>query len=482
MSEFTHYFRIRTAEALLDRYRELETQTIYFASPEELNDPMEGFRDLVWHGDEIVWTNFFKHYLRCLGISFTFLVISKEDFDWSQIPVEDPAHANTPAADALDEEIFKVFFTEPSIRSFIVNLGIATHPIRRDELVAYFRLIHPFAALIVQDVYAANGLAPRPSVDPEVRHSIVKALCDLTTLLHSADAVADAKTHNHNARVTLFSITRHMSGQVHLIDEYNRHDTPIPGHTRNKDFVYFRFPNEYVDQLDRLAYPKWYAACFMSEIGNASLWGSYGAGHTGVALKFKAHKSARHPTMGLHGINGWSTRGSLKGIIQHEFLPVTYGRSHPEIDFFTCIGNMSVAKLNKDWYYDSQGRKSSKAEAIYSDQTAWRKLYWDNFSKIVSTKLEDWKHENEHRILFASSIVNHEDSKPDRLLKYDFDSLDGIVFGIKTSMEHKLAIMRIIEKKCREESRKSFNFYQAYFSSIDGTIGHAPMSLLKFSA
>ena len=49
-----------------DDYQELEKQTIYFASPDQLNDPMEGFRDIVWSGDKIVWTNFFKHYVSYL--------------------------------------------------------------------------------------------------------------------------------------------------------------------------------------------------------------------------------------------------------------------------------------------------------------------------------------------------------------------------------------------------------------------------------
>ena len=63
----TEFFRFRSMKYLLGKkYQELEKQTIYFASPEELNDPMEGFRDIVWKGDKIVWFNLFKHYVFCL--------------------------------------------------------------------------------------------------------------------------------------------------------------------------------------------------------------------------------------------------------------------------------------------------------------------------------------------------------------------------------------------------------------------------------
>ena len=51
----TNFYRFRSVEQLLGEYSELERQTIFFASLEDLNDPMEGFRDIVWHGDSILW-------------------------------------------------------------------------------------------------------------------------------------------------------------------------------------------------------------------------------------------------------------------------------------------------------------------------------------------------------------------------------------------------------------------------------------------
>lgn len=57
-------YRFRTADSLLDRFNELERQEIYFASPTELNDPMEGFKDIFWQGDDIVWKNFLSIILK----------------------------------------------------------------------------------------------------------------------------------------------------------------------------------------------------------------------------------------------------------------------------------------------------------------------------------------------------------------------------------------------------------------------------------
>src|SRR5580698_6478663 len=63
MSEFI--YRFRPLKRLLDN-GELENQEIYFASPMSLNDPVEGYLDVFWMGDGIVWGNLFKNYLICL--------------------------------------------------------------------------------------------------------------------------------------------------------------------------------------------------------------------------------------------------------------------------------------------------------------------------------------------------------------------------------------------------------------------------------
>jgi hypothetical protein len=51
---------------LEEKYQELQRQEIYFPKPDELNDPVEGFMDVFWAGDGILWRNLFRHYLLCL--------------------------------------------------------------------------------------------------------------------------------------------------------------------------------------------------------------------------------------------------------------------------------------------------------------------------------------------------------------------------------------------------------------------------------
>lgn len=56
-------YRFRTVDNLIGDFQELEKQQIYFAHPEQLNDPMEGMRRYYWQGDEIIWRNLLKHFI-----------------------------------------------------------------------------------------------------------------------------------------------------------------------------------------------------------------------------------------------------------------------------------------------------------------------------------------------------------------------------------------------------------------------------------
>ena len=69
------FYRYRSIKSLLGEHKELESQTIYFAGPDELNDPMEGFQDVFWEGDYVLWKNLIRHYVLCLLMSFEVVTI-----------------------------------------------------------------------------------------------------------------------------------------------------------------------------------------------------------------------------------------------------------------------------------------------------------------------------------------------------------------------------------------------------------------------
>lgn len=73
--------------------------------------------------------------------------------------------------------------------------------------------------------------------------------------------------------------------------------------------------------------------------------------------------------------------------------------------------------------------------------------------------------------------LKEELSERERLWNYDFESLRGIIFGIKTSDDDKLKIIEIVQEKSLEIDRAEFKFYQAFYSPHDGTIQKRELSI-----
>ena len=148
MAEF---FRFRSVDALLGKYQELEKQTIYFASPEELNDPMEGFRDIVWNGDKIAWTNLFKHYTLCLHrVFYMFRVIGdSEELNVWNIPIlYSQDELLTPEEKDLFNSIWQKFFNVSKVEEIIEAIANTRRKIRYREITYYLQIIH-FILLVV---------------------------------------------------------------------------------------------------------------------------------------------------------------------------------------------------------------------------------------------------------------------------------------------------------------------------------------------
>jgi hypothetical protein len=137
--------------------------------------------------------------------------------------------------------------------------------------------------------------------------------------------------------------------------------------------------------------------------------------------------------------------------------------------------------LKKYWYYDEAGQRSPSAEYLANSEAEWRDRYWRNFNYSVTNKLEAFRHEREYRVVLPAYMLDYSD-KNLRKVKYDFNDLEGIIFGMRTSEQDKLKISKIIEEKCRQTGRFDFKFYQAFYSRQKGTIEHTEMSLLKFQA
>lgn len=469
----TLLYRFRPLGRLLDS-GELERQEIYFASPEELNDPMEGYRDLFWSGDRIAWENLFKHYLRCLNWALTLYRLGGEEhlLGWNNIPVVGPrpGEPGSPALDAMLHGVFDDFLGEPTVARLLDFLDSRASPTRRDELRSYVRCLHPLALGIVWRRHGLHGLAQAASDSEEMLTRARLTLPSLDRVIETTQPLSD--DGGDDVVRALFALFEEFSGQVGLNMLMDLGEGMFEA---NKDFLIRAFGEEFVDQLERLVYPDTRVACFLSDCRDSSLWGTYGDSHAGVCLMFKPVVEGGRLVLPLTRVNGFGPNGPSSGRVAHEFHRVQYSSKFPPLDFFRSIGTLPVGMLFKHWHSNPQGVRSVCA-SDYGDQ--WREGYWKAFYPGATTKLADWEREREYRLLLTSSLHNFSDVES-RKATYDFADLHGLIFGMKTPLRFRLDICRIVAAKCRASGRSDFKFYEAFYSEARGAIDHRELNLLR---
>lgn len=125
---------------------------------------------------------------------------------------------------------------------------------------------------------------------------------------------------------------------------------------------------------------------------------------------------------------------------------------------------MPLESLHKNWYeYRSKKTIYIDKFGIEKSLLKWKKELWDIIYLRSLRKLPEWKNENEYRLVINDN--QRWDAKKDGIkAAYKFEDLDGIVFGYKMKIDDKLKVIEIIKKKCKENNRHHFNFYQANYS------------------
>ncbi len=455
------FYRFRSIDALLDKYQELEKRTIYFADPEELNDPMEGFRDIVWNGDKIVWTKFIKHYVFCLHRSYLLLAMVRNStkLDVDSIPILDRWDQLTiPLEKDLFDGIWNNFHNLLNIKEIIEALARPERKIRYREIGYYLQGIHFVLLGEIQKSHIEHGLMSELQI-PKLSYELSTAASmeNLLNLIELTEAVEDEEQLN-----AIFHVCGDRYDDIRLELLYNSRTIHTGILAKNTQLVTVDFPKVYVEQLERLLWSKWYTACFTKSYHNSSVWGHYGDNHKGACLIFEAIETDNSNQLGLN----LTTDSGTRTLFFHE---VNYAEKPCEIDFFrTICREMTVDMLMKQWYTDHEGNTSKCAAHIESqggDEDVWKKRYWEDVFRDITTKTTDWAYEQECRLILEDGLSQFNEKK-ERTLIYDFNSLKGIIFGIKTSTEDQMKIINIIEKKWGKNKRTDFKYYQAYYCPI----------------
>jgi hypothetical protein len=128
-----------------------------------------------------------------------------------------------------------------------------------------------------------------------------------------------------------------------------------------------------------------------------------------------------------------------------------------------------MKKLERTWRTNRVGDRSGVISEIMASDAAWRAAYWRSFYRVATTKLEDWKHEAEFRIVMSDMLGLRQD-KASAKVTYDFASLVGIVFGMRTPDNDKVAIIKQVRSMCERAKRTDFAFHQMKYDGANGCL------------
>ena len=146
-----YLYRYRSIQKLFE-YKELENLEIYFAKPNELNDQMEDYMNIVWQGDEIAFKGLFKHYLYTLSHLYYMasLVKRNEKLDIEHLPVFLSIDAlKAPEMETLFKDIYFEFFSSEIISNIPTLMANSNKKFSADEILLIFKTIHMYAYLII---------------------------------------------------------------------------------------------------------------------------------------------------------------------------------------------------------------------------------------------------------------------------------------------------------------------------------------------
>ena len=449
-------YRFRSTARLLG-CKELEDQYLYFSKPDELNDPAEGLRDVVWQGDAIVWTNLFKHYLYCVQLFYGRIQFTLDDRrlgpDDIQVSGLSALPLTTKGTCPASDRFCNTVFERARIDDLVTSIGDRT--VRYDELLMYLQTVHATCLTVLQEIYGGHPTTTGSGSNTRITWNA------LGKEMQHIDA--------HYAN-DLLRIGNELTEDLKLRERLMR-TAPSSVFELNYNVLHYDLPRHFMRKIETLLYPEWYVACFSKDFRNSSSWAHYGDAHRGACLIFATESIQGGDSLGIRQITGYSFSKTNSqehwGSVPMLFHDIQYGDSPGDIDFFRSMGALPWPELESIWYTDESGRLSDCSAGL--NEETWRTQYWSRFLPDIIKKTKDWKHEQETRLVMHS-MLDDLDEERKRVCGYEFDSLKGIIFWIRTPEHEKMKIMRILLKESREHSRTDLDIYQAYYRSAQGDI------------
>ena len=235
-----------------------------------------------------------------------------------------------------------------------------------------------------------------------------------------------------------------------LLNSISIRNAIVTNNVLRNDFV-----EAYNQSLYHLVYPMHYVACFSENANNPTMWGHYADSHKGVCLIFKANNNQIKLTEKDLFNNSIYDQ-------DYKFESVKYTKRRIKFNFFEEISMLPLPRLMSIWCQSENREVSRFFNKIYKKWESNQAEKWRDRKNTHLIKTKHWKYEKEYRLV-KHFVFGSRAKKEECIVYYRFQDLEGIIFGIKTSMADKIKIFNIIKEKCQKEKRTDFKFYQAYF-------------------
>lgn len=484
MEKVKLFYRYRSMNALLDGYNELEDEYIYFTPAKDLNDPLEGYLDIDFKGDKIIWTNFFKNYIFSLFVFRELVCLT----DNSKELNEDDIHVYF---DSVKKEFLSIkgqsyqmacdeIFSNKCVNYLIDYFSTRELPISKNELYSFLSGIHFYILDVFTKIDIEKGMEIEDKVALYERLNIYpKEQNKLIAMLEHT------KNFGNNGFEALNILLQFSNSNLESI-QYARKLTSLNNSIADKNYnLLISYPKIYLNKLYEIMYPRPYIACFSETYNDLSMWGYYADSSKGACLIFKPTKKNNAYFLPIEKVTSWGGDGTTfqetKSFVDIELKQVIYSLQKPATPFFRSLGRLNFPTLQKHWYtLDNQTSETVKDIFEQSGKNKWRKEYWEHIEKNTNTKQQDWSHEHEYRISLIPIFDDEYDTISKRKLKYKFDNLEGLIFGINTAEDDKVKTIKILLNKCKKYNRKDFKLYQAVYCNQNGDINIIPINILKY--
>lgn len=471
-----HLYRYRSIDTLF-KYKELENLSIYFAKPEELNDQMEKYMNVVWQGDEIAFQGLFKHYIYTLTHLYfaARLKDPKTQIDVENLPVFlDIKVLEAPEMKDVFKAIYDEFFSSPSIAKFPVQMATSKKKFTSDEILWIFRTINLYAYLVIDTVIRTQMGKQEVFKDSELKEvydllknwaGYAQVLDILTNNKYSAQEIDKQKM----AFIVEQQVYQHYLNKVMFKDK----------NTHNLNILTFDFPEVYIRNITKVLYNKHCVACFTGTFQNEPMWAHYAGNENGICLEHKVTNISGSPCLRLYSVvrtnptsdpSRWQV---FTGAHWETILPVVYSNEYPEIDFFTSLGMLPMPIIREFWLCNYDKTQFSSCLKDYHPIEQWRQRYHENSKKHICTKATNWSYEKEYRLFHQDLLTPISENPEDRIANYAVEDLESITFGRKVSAEDKRKIIDIISGHC-QRTKHVVNFYDLYYSTITKCLERRP--------